>query len=395
MEKVAVSKVSMDKKHFPKGFLWGAATASYQVEGGIENNDWAQAARDGKVPVCGKATDHYNRFEGDFDIAKSLSQNAHRFSIEWSRIEPEEGRFDEEEIEHYRKVIRSLKAKGLEPFVTLWHFTLPLWFTKKGGFQNKNAPEIFSKYCEFVISRLGNEAKYWMTINEPLVWASGGYLKGRWPPFHKNFFSYLLVQRKLVSAHKLAYKKIKNIFPDIKIGIAQNEFCFESSGGLVNDLKMRFMKWAWNDSFLNAISQYQEFIGLNYYRHWKFGEDENIMAVDITDMGWGIYPKGIYSVLVGLKKYKVPVYITENGLADENDEKRIEFINSHLKYIKEAIDDGADVRGYFYWSLLDNFEWSYGFTKRFGLVEIDYETFERRVRPSALIYKEIAKNNVL
>ena len=213
---------------FPKGFLWGAASASYQVEGGIENNDWAQAAREGKVPVCGKATDHYNRYEADFDIAKSLGHNAHRLSIEWSRIEPEESRFNEDEIEHYRKVLRSLRSRGLEPFVTLWHFTLPLWFSNKGGFQNPNAPEIFARYCEYVISKLGNEANFWMTINEPLVWASIGYVAGKWPPFKKNIFSFHFVTNKLINAHKLAYHKIKKINPNLSVGIAKHNIFFDS-----------------------------------------------------------------------------------------------------------------------------------------------------------------------
>src|SRR3989338_1108770 len=144
-----------EESKFPDGFLWGSATSSYQVEGGIENNDWAEATRNGKVPLAGRGCDHYNRYEGDFDIAKSLWQNAHRFSIEWARIEPDEGKFDDNAIEHYRKVLAALRDRGLEPFVTLWHFTLPIWFSRMGGFENKKAPFYFARYCEYVVSRLG------------------------------------------------------------------------------------------------------------------------------------------------------------------------------------------------------------------------------------------------
>ena len=173
---------------FPAGFYWGSATSAYQVEGEVENNDWAEAARQGKVPPAGRACDHYNLYEKDFDIIKSLSQNAHRFSIEWARVEPEEGKFDEAEIEHYRKVLRALRERGIEPFVTLWHFTLPIWFVRKGGFESKKAPFYFSRYCEYVVKNLGQGSgipKFWITINEPMVFANMGYLDGNWLPLKK------------------------------------------------------------------------------------------------------------------------------------------------------------------------------------------------------------------
>jgi beta-glucosidase len=172
-------------------------------------------------------------------------------------------------------------------------------------------------------------------------------------------------------------------------------FCFESDGGGINFIKMKLMDWVWNYRFLNAISSHQEFIGLNYYRNWKFGKGGSLKDIDITDMGWGIYPKGIYDVLMGLKRYKKDIFITENGLADAEDSKRAAFIRDHLGFIKKAIDDGVNVKGYFYWSLLDNYEWAFGFEKRFGLVAVDYNTFERTIRPSALVYKGIIQKNGL
>ncbi len=389
-----------DKLEFPEGFLWGSATSAYQVEGGIENNDWAEAARRGKVPPAGRACDHYNRYEEDFDIAKSLAQNAHRFSIEWSRIEPEEGRFDETEIEHYRKVLKALWERGIEPFVTLWHFTLPVWFAKKGGFENKKAPFYFSRYCGYAVKKLGQGSgapKFWITINEPSVYAYMGSLRGLWPPFHRQFIPRRLlyfpkVMNGLVASHNMAYKKIKASNPAFQVGIATNLTDFESGRNLFHRFWAKFMTWSLNHRFLLKIKKCQDFIGLNYYFHKRYG-GENIY--DKCERGFNIYPKGIYNLLIELKQYRKPVYVTENGIADAKDVKRAKFINEHLYWVKRAIDDKADVRGYFYWSLMDNFEWECGFGQRYGLVEVDYETIERRIRPSAFKYAKICKENRL
>ncbi|MDD5068390.1 MAG: glycoside hydrolase family 1 protein [Candidatus Pacebacteria bacterium] len=375
---------------FPKGFLWGSATASYQVEGGIENVDWAEAGRKKKVPITGKACDHYNLYEKDFDIAKSLSQNTHRFSIEWARIEPEEGKFDDREIEHYRKVLHVLKARGLEPFVTLWHFTLPIWFRDKGGFENKKAPEIFGRYCAYVAEKLGSEAKFWMTMNEPMVWLGNGYLRGGWPPFKRDILKYWKALKILMKSHRFAYIEMKKKNPSIQIGIAKQNMDFGSGGGWWNDVRANFSRKFWNHKFLKGIRECQDFIGVNYYRHIAFGKLENLPR---TDMGWTIYPDGLRNVLLELKEYKKPLYITENGIADANDSQRGKFIKDHLVAVHQAIQGGADVRGFFYWSLLDNYEWAEGFTKRFGLVKINYDTMERTIRPSALLYKKICEMN--
>ncbi len=383
-----------EKLEFPKNFLWGSATSSYQVEGGIENTDWTEAGRQGKVPLANRACDHYNLYEKDFDLIKELGQNANRFSIEWARIEPEEGKFDEKEVEHYRKVLQALRDRGIEPFVTLWHFTLPLWFAKKGGFENPKAPEIFARYCGYVVERLaasakasasqgGIGAKFWMTINEPMVYASGSYLKGNWPPFKKNFFTFKKVIKTLISSHLASHIIIKKINPDLQIGIAKNNIYFEN---------IPFIDRFWNFYFLNKIKNHLDFIGLNYYFHRRFPKNKN---KEVSDMGWEIYPKGIYHVLKELRHYSLPVYITENGLADSKDTKRAKFIKDHLFWAHKAMQEGVDLRGYFHWSLTDNFEWAHGFGPRFGLVEIDYETMERKIRPSAWEYKKICETNSL
>jgi len=378
--------------NFPKGFFWGSATASYQVEGGISNTDWAQASDEGRLPPCGKATDHYNRFESDFDIAKSIGHNAHRFSIEWARIEPQEGIFDEKEIEHYRNVIQALKTRGMEPFVTLWHFTLPIWFVEKGGFLNPDAPKLFARYCSFVTLRLGFEARFWMTINEPLVWASAGYLKGTWPPFKKTPTTFLKIFKVLALAHKQAYKAMKSNNPELQIGIAKHNIYFSSDWKPWNIAMEWAASWFWNRRFLNMIKEHQDFIGLNYYFYRKFGKSEQLPK---SDMGWDIYPEGLYYCLVELGRYKKPLCITENGVADRRDVMRKSFIEDSVKNVQQAITVGLPVIGYFYWSLLDNYEWLFGFEERFGLVAVDYETFERTIRPSALAYKQIIEKNVL
>ena len=379
-------------KTFPEGFLWGAATASYQVEGGIENNDWAEAARKGRVPVCGRACDHYSLYEKDFDLVQMLGHNTHKISLEWARIEPQEGVFDEKEIEHYRRVIDALHRRNIKPIVNMWHFTLPLWFTAKGGFENSQAPIIFARYCNYVMSKLGDKADTWITINEPIVWSSNGYVRGNWPPFKRNPFTFLRVFKLLVRSHNAAYEAMKKVRVDIHIGVAKNNIYFHSNNNPFNICAAWFMTWLWNRRFLNGISKHQDFIGLNYYFHRKFGDR---MTYETTDMGWDIYPDGLFHLLVDLKRYNKPVMVVENGIADADDSKRAEFIKTHIDAVHRAITAGVPVFGYLHWSLLDNYEWALGFEKRFGLVEVNYNTLKRTVRPSALEYKKICDTNAL
>lgn len=386
----------MAEKNFPAGFLWGAATASYQVEGGIENTDWAQAAREGKVPPCGNACEHYTRYEKDFDIAKSLGHNCHRFSVEWARIEPEEGRFDEREIEHYRKVLRALRARGLEPSVTVWHFTLPLWFSESGGFERSDAPKIFARYCAYVAGKLGDQCTHFTTINEPMVYAGKGYWEGLWPPFSKNGLRHLRVVSALAAAHRAAYKAMKKVRPEIQVGVTKHNIFFESNSNPFNIALYVFIDWFWNHRFLRLIAGHQDFIGLNHYHHKKFGmtKRERDSALR-SDMGWELHPASLYHSLIALKRYGLPVYISEHGLADAADSRRTEFIKNAARAVHRAISEGVPIKGYCYWSLLDNYEWASGYRPRFGLVEIDYATQERRVRESAYVYKQICGRNAL
>jgi len=405
---------------FPKGFYWGSVTSAHQVEG--DNvNDWSEWEKEnaerlakeaenkfGHLPnwsdikeqaqspqnyISGRACDHYNRYEEDFDIAKSLGHNAHRFSIEWSRIEPEEGKFNEKEIEHYRKVIKALKKRDIEPFVTLWHWTLPIWLADKGGVKSKEFIKYFSKYAKKIASEFQNEVKFWIILNEPEIYTSMSYLKGDWPPQKENPISYFLAIRNLVKAHRGAYRAIKKIRPETQIGIAKNNVYFEAfQNKFINRLLKKIIDWWWNFYFLNQIKNEQDFIGLNHYFHncinYGFNKNENKI---VSDMGWELYSESIYYVLNDLKKYNKPIYITENGLADAEDKNREWFIKKTLKAISRALSQEVNIKGYFYWSLLDNFEWDKGFWPRFGLVEIDYKTMKRKIRKSAFEYAKIIK----
>jgi beta-glucosidase len=385
----------MADQSLPKDFLWGASTAAYQVEGGIENVDWAQAARDGRVPTAGRACDHYHRFEEDFDIAARLGMNAQRFSIEWARIEPEEGRFDEAEIEHYRQVLEALRERGLTPVVNLWHFTLPLWFSERGGFLSAGAHELFARYCHFVVERLGGYAHIWLTINEPEVWGFDGYLKAQWPPFVRNPVTYLRVQRALVHAHRAAYEAMKTVRPEIRIGIAKHNIFFESDRNPLHMLLRVFADRLWNHWFLRRIEDHQDVIGLNHYFHLKFGMSAAEKAAAVrSDMGWELHPTSLYECLVGLKRYNVPVFVSEHGLADRADVYRARFLRNARAALARARAEGVPLFGYFHWSLLDNYEWAHGFTQRFGLIELDYDTLERKPRPSAQVYAAMCRGEI-
>lgn len=278
------------KTDFPDGFYWGAATASYQVEGGIDNCDWAEAARLGRVPVCGRACDHYHRFEADFDLAKELGHTAHRLSVEWARIEPAAGQFDMAAIAHYRAVLQALRDRNIKPFVTIWHFTLPLWFAQSGGFERKDSPAVFARYAAFVVQELGDLCDHFSTMNEPNVYASNGWLRGSWPPFKrfsatdlisitnsgnnfeakadkgiKNLFTYRKVTKNLANAHNQAYKSIKQISPTTEVSVVKHVIVFDANWNPLNKVKAAIANYAWTHVFMSRTSKYCDSIGLNYY----------------------------------------------------------------------------------------------------------------------------------
>lgn len=397
------------KLQLPSGFLFGAASSAHQVEGDNFNSDWWMYEQQGKLPKSGKAADHYNRYEEDLSIAKQIGLNAMRISIEWSRIEPVEGKWDRIGIEHYRKVLQKMKELGLVRMVTLHHFTLPQWLAEKGGFSKASGVEAFGRFAWFVAQNLGTEIDLWVTINEPEIYASLGYKMGIWPPFKKNTFEMIRIIKNLIKAHKSAFAAIKQTLPEAKIGVAKNSTYLEAyRNNFADKLLVSIARRISNHYFLEKIRKEMDFIGINYYFYerlkfdWKKGYRAMNHNFDYkpeldsdekprSEMGWRTYPEGLYYLLRDFKKYRKPIYITENGIANARDDMRKDFILQHLASVKKAVDEGVDARGYFYWSLTDTYEWQDGFGPKFGLVEVNFEAQERKVRPSAGIFKELSQ----
>jgi beta-glucosidase len=400
------------KLKFPEGFLWGAATAAHQIEGNNTYSDWwawehsikreHYLKEQGKNPAdfySGFACDSYNRFDEDFSLAQQLHHNVTRLSIEWARLEPKEGEFNEREFEHYEKVLQSAKFHGMETFVTLHHFTLPLWFAQKGGFEEKKNIEYFVRFCEKATHRLDQYADFWITINEAGMYANLTSARGIFPPQKKNLFSFFKTLKNLMEAHNQASKQIKRQSKK-PVGMAYNLADFQAEGFFSRPITWLYDYFS-NFYIVEKTLAQSDFIGLNYYLHHHIGifgrrRKHSHSGHDNTDIEWGIHPDGLERLLLRLRKYNKPIYITENGLADHKDSKREKFIKDHLYHMHQALQHGCDVRGYLHWSLLDNFEWAEGFEPRFGLVEIDRDHgLERKIRPSAVAYGEICKNNYM
>ncbi len=355
-------------------FLFGASTSAHQVEGDNRNNDWWEFEK--TLPPSmrsGKATDHFHRYEEDFLLAKQLSHTAQRISLEWSRIEPTQGRFSRDAIEHYRKVLGTIRGHGMKTFVTLHHFTNPLWFSRKGGWLAGDAPEYFASYARCAAAHLGDLVDFWITFNEPVVYAGHAYGTGDWPPGKKNSLLMVRVVYLIAQAHNAAYRVLHHMPLSAPVGIAKH---------VVANLPP-MQRFLFNHAFFSLTKNSHDFIGVNYYF------SHNVTGDVKSDMGWTVSPEGLTSALLEMKRYGKPMYVTENGIADEKDAHRAQFIRSHIRAIEQAQKQGADVRGYLHWSLIDNFEWAYGFAPRFGLVAVNYETMKRTIRPSAYVYKAI------
>lgn len=382
---------------FPPNFLWGASTSAYQVEGGNIYADWED------FKSAGLACDQYNLYEQDFDLIKQLNHNAHRLSIEWSRIEPKNGEFDHHEIEHYIKVLKKLKSLKIKVMLTLWHFTLPKWVADLGGWENKKTSFLFERFIKRVVPELSEYVDMWVTINEPGVYVYEGYIRREWPPFKKSLWKQMRVSLNLATAHKLAYKYLHSAYPQKPVGIAQNVQSFEPfhKHSLTEQLAVLVSDLTTNHLFYLLTRGTHDFLGLNYYFHVRFRDGKNFLpevvdaskqSHDISDLGWEVYPEGMYEVLTDLSDH-IPIYITECGIASTNDDRRNRFLITYLHEVFRAIQDGINVRGFFYWSLIDNFEWHRGFDPRFGLIEVDYQTQQRHIRPSALTYTDIIQHN--
>lgn len=389
---------------FPEKFIWGTATAGHQIEGNNKNCDWweweTHKTDNDKYPLeaSGLACTSYDRYEEDFDLCVKLNNSAVRIGIEWSRIEPEEGKFDQNEIEHYKNVLIAAKSRKLKTFVTLNHFTIPLWFAKKGGWLNLKSPKYFYNYSKKCAQEFGSLIDYYLTINEPQVLALQAYTNATWPPCHKNYFESLIVQINLMRAHNASYDAIKSV-ADYPVGIVKNiMWIYAADDGVVpfiDKLIAKFIYFLNCGFFLIPIKNHLDLIGVNYYFTNRI---KNLTRANLddrmSDLNWWIVPWGLEKILIDLKKYKLPVYITENGVADANDSIRKEFIEDMLSSVHNAIAEGANVKGYFHWSLIDNYEWHQGFWPKFGLVCIDRENKLNRIpRGSFYYYAEICKNN--
>lgn len=402
-------------KIFPKSFFWGASTSAHQVEGGLRNqwsvwereharelaqtahqrlgwiDSWNSIKEQAQNPdnyISGHGVEHYKRYEEDFDIMQKLGLNAFRFGIEWSRLEPKEGQWDEAALEHYRTYIAELRKRRIEPFANLWHWTLPTWFAEKGGFARRKNIKYFERFIQKVAEELTDDLTYVITLNEPNVYVTFSYTLGEWPPQQKNIVTASKVYLNLLKAHKRAYKILKKQKPMLQIGLAPQLANIQAKRphNVIDSVTTKWMRYYWNWWFLNRCRKQQDFIGFNYYfSDYYRGFWRDNPRVPISDLGWYMEPEGLYPLLLRIwSHYKKPIYITENGVADDTDDYRRWWLEETIVAMQKGLSEGVDLRGYLHWSLVDNFEWKFGWWPKFGLVEVDREHgMKRRIRPSA------------
>ncbi len=421
---------------FPEDFMWGTATAAHQVEGNNTNNNWYawehSLNEDNESTIhnndkSGKAADHWNRYPEDIQRMQDLGMNAYRFSIEWSKIEPEQGIIDRAAIQHYHDLVDSLNAAGLTPMMTFHHFTQPIWFDDLGGFEKEENISLFVKFCRLVFEEFVDKVDYYCTINEPNVFITGGYVRGDFPPGKKDPQLAGEVLFNLLKAHTLVYRTIKALpgGRDAKVGIVKDIFVFEPRNRFhpgdwlvartvdkaFNESTLAFLKTGYYNFEFPPVSISKEyrigkgsydFAGLNYYSHiifdFSFDQEKALephMPEDEikTDMEYTMYPEGLYTAIKRIASLGAPIIITENGVADRDDDIRGLYIQEHLSAVSKAMEEGYDIDGYFYWSLMDNFEWAEGYDMKFGLYALDTLSQERSLRKGALTLKNIIQGN--
>lgn len=426
--------MNTEKLLFPKHFRWGTATSSYQVEGDLKNNDWWAAEQAGgyvyKNQTAGLACDWWNNAEQDFDRMADMHQNAHRLSIEWSRVEPSPGMWDDAALVRYRDMLKGLLSRGIEPMVTLHHFTNPLWLAEQGGWENEAVVGWFERYTRKVVTALGDLTSLWCTINEPAVMISQAYGLGRWPPGRQDLNASLRAAINLVRAHAAAYRTIHDLIPHAQVGLAKHMILWRPlRAWLPNDrVAANLIQHMFHYLVLGMVTEgimrvpgrrsillpeaahTLDWLGVNYYQRYRvrlnlFSPDRFFMELatkpgELKGPGeWGeIHPLGILSILKTLwKRYRLPMYITENGIPDPVDAHRPTFIVTHLHQLAKALDMHIPILGYYFWSLLDNFEWTEGYDPRFrfGLIKVDFQTQARELRRSAGLYGEICRQGGL
>lgn len=423
---------------FPAGFLWGTASSSHQCEGGNTNNQWYRWEQTGHILTGETSDDAANWWEDaeqDFDLAEQMENNALRLSIEWSRVEPAQGRWDSAAIDRYRQMLVALRVRHMKPLVTLHHFSDPLWFADRGSFANVENIRFFTRYVSYVVEQLQDLCDFWITINEPNIYAIMGYLLASYPPGEQNLIRAMQVLRNLMQAHVEAFYAISSISPQAQVGYCLHYRLFDPASPLspldraAAGLQDTFFNWATlrgaetgNFTFpfnlvlppIPRAPGSRDFHGVNYYTRdivrfdpsrpaEMFGRRFVLPGAPRNDPGvennFGeIYPTGLYRVLKSVYKRtrgNKPLYITENGFSDTLDDRRPRAILEHLAMVHRAISEGIPVRGYLHWTLVDNFEWREGWNVRFGLIELDPQTQERTPRLSASMFGEICRANAI
>jgi beta-glucosidase len=388
---------------FPDGFLWGTATSAHQVEGGnVYNDSWLAEHLPGShyAEPSGDACDHYQRYESDIALIAGLGLGAYRFSLEWSRIEPEDGEFSRAALDHYRRMLDACHEHGLTPFLTFHHFTSPRWIAAAGGWEERRTAERFARFCERAMRHLGDLVPYACTLNEPNL---GGLLHGvlgipaprpGHPVLFQNAWSPHAVEV-MRAAHGLALEAIKGVRAETSVGLTVALTAWDAMPG--GEAAMARLRRIAEDAFLDDLEG--DFIGVQNYTGMRVGPDgpaEPAATAERTQMGYVFQPGALgQAIRRAVEMTGLPVFVTENGVATHDDERRVQFISRALASLESCLVDGLDVRGYFYWSLFDNFEWVFGYRPTFGLVAVDRATQERTVKPSARHLGAIARANSL
>jgi beta-glucosidase len=423
----------MSELVFPAGFMWGAAVSAHQTEGGNSNSDWWEWELRPGTPCAepsAAAIDQYNRYGHDVALLGGLGFNTYRFSVEWARIEPSEGVFDEKELKHYRRMVGAVRKSKLIPIVTLNHFSLPIWVAKKGGWLADATPGLFERYVRRVVEALGDSVEWYNPINEAGVVAFGGYMGGLgYPPGTHGLDNWKRAARGLIAGHKRARAAIKELRPSAQVGQTHSMQEWESNAG--GRPVMEYARRMGEDVYLEA-SRDDDYVGVNTYSRARLelprpvgwlakgalavgpierfvvartvaAQSQDGFTVDPrrdirrTQMGYEFRPVAVAATVrrvADLLPGK-PIVVTEHGVATLDDAERIEFITEGLKALHPLIGEGIPLRGYIHWSAFDNFEWVLGYSMKFGLIAVDRATQERRPKPSARFLGDVARANKL
>jgi beta-glucosidase len=386
---------------FPDGFTWGTATAAHQIEGGNTNNDWwvfEHLDGSGCSDSSGDACDSWNRWEADVDLVAHLGLDNYRFSVEWSRIEPADGEISHAALAHYRRQCVALRERGIDPVVTFHHFTTPRWLVEQGGWETGVAVERFGRLCHVVAEALGDVMSRACTINEPNIVATMGWHAGIFPPGKTDVALSRTVGSHFVDAHRLAVETIRAAAPGVPVGLTLSMTDYQATAG--GEGRLESIRHHAEDVFLDA-TEGDDFLGVQVYTRMLIGPDGWAgyeEGVPVLDMGYEFYPASLGNCLRRAWDYlsgSVPLTVTENGIGTTDDAQRIDYVRQALGGTLDVIAEGVDVRGYTYWSLLDNFEWALGYRPRFGIVSVDGQTFERAPKPSAAWLASVAAANAL